>query len=136
VADVGEVSELMIDQGEPDTEHERVISERPGGRSRTLDAPGLNTSVERHNGKGTILPSFAEYKAQSISSGPGGGFLVPEVNSSQFFDRLRPQSVVLSSGPLTMNVNTESTLFAETRQQRHGGGVRGSGHNHWQRHRA
>lgn len=46
---------------------------------------------------GVIFPSFAEYKSQSIGSGPGGGLLVPEVNSSQFYGRLYPQSVFMSA---------------------------------------
>jgi HK97 family phage major capsid protein len=117
MANVGEVSKLMIDSGEPDTEHERIANERfsPEGKRRTsamlLRGENGGTPTREENHKGVILPSFAEYKSQSVASGPGGGYLVPEVNSRQFFDRLRPQSVVLSAGPREINVDTETTLL-------------------------
>ncbi len=57
------------------------------------------------------LPGAREFKAQSISSGDGGGYLVPEQNAEMFFDRLRPQAVVLAAGPLRYQMQTDRELI-------------------------
>jgi HK97 family phage major capsid protein len=54
------------------------------------------------------LPSGPEFKAQAISSEPGGGYLVPDQNADLFFDRLRPQSVVLAAGPVRYAMKTDA----------------------------
>ncbi len=59
----------------------------------------------------TILPSHREYKANAISSEPGGGYLVVEGNANRFFDRLRPASVVLQAGPVEMAMDQGDVLL-------------------------
>lgn len=51
-----------------------------------------------------VFPSMREYKAQAISSDPGGGYLVDAGVSGLFFDRLRPDSVVLAAGPMLVDI--------------------------------
>lgn len=46
----------------------------------------------------SIFPSMGEYRAQSIGNDPAGGYLVTD-HAGPFFDRLRPDSVVLQAGP-------------------------------------
>lgn len=54
-----------------------------------------------------IFPSMAEYKAMSVSNDPAGGFLV-QSDAGAFFDRLRPESVVLSAGPRIEPCNADA----------------------------
>lgn len=57
------------------------------------------------------LPGAREFKAQAISTDPGGGYIVPEQNADLFFDRLRPQSVVLAAGPLRYQMKTDREVI-------------------------
>ncbi len=58
----------------------------------------------------SIVPSMREYRAASINSDPGGGYLV---NSTigPFFDRLRPLSVVLAAEPRIEPCDSDSLLL-------------------------
>ena len=124
MANVGEASKLLLEYGEPDSEHERIARERfsPEGKRRTSAMLRRDNggAIHEENHKGVIFPSFTEYKSQSIANGPGGGLLVPEVNSSQFFYRLYPQSVFMSAGPRTMTVDTEATLLPKMERRQSG----------------
>lgn len=70
-----------------------------------IDAGGNTPAVDTR----AVFPSMAEYKAQGIAGESGGGYLVPDVNANVFYDRLRPETVVLSAGPTVMTVDTEGT---------------------------
>jgi len=108
MANVGEVSTLMLEMGEPETEHDRLLAERyPNGKSRTLELLSRSGSSSQREEK-LWLPSGSEYKAQSIGSDSGGGYLVPVTNLSGFFeDRLRPASAFLSANPRVVKMQTE-----------------------------
>jgi HK97 family phage major capsid protein len=53
------------------------------------------------------MREYLEQRAQLIGSEPGGGFLVDGGTSSQFFDRARARSVLLSAGPLIIETDSD-----------------------------
>jgi HK97 family phage major capsid protein len=102
-----------------------VTAIRSGSEKRDRDVAELKSRVDAmaFTGSGSSgfaggetrdalwLPGAREFKAQSISSGDGGGYLVPEQNADLFFDRLRPQSVVLAAGPLRYQMKTDREVI-------------------------
>jgi HK97 family phage major capsid protein len=82
-----------------------VRAQVEANRQKTLGATSSTLQDER-----CIFPSmreFLEQRAQLIGSEPGGGFLVDGGTSSQFFDRLRPRSVLLSAGPRIIETDSD-----------------------------
>lgn len=57
---------------------------------------------------GHFLPAPAEFKALGGSTDSGGGYLLPRPNGTEFFDRLRPESVVLASGVRQIQMESAS----------------------------
>jgi len=57
------------------------------------------------------MPTYSEYRAAEAralakGSGDAGGFLVPDDTACNWFDMLRVQSVVLSTGPVIVEANS------------------------------
>jgi len=110
MANVGEASKLLLEFGEPDTEHERIAHERfsPEGKRRTLAMLRLDQGGTSAREEKLWLPSMPEYKSLSIGNDPAGGYLVPPVNLPGFFDYgLRPASIFLSAGPRIVKTPTQ-----------------------------
>ncbi len=94
----GEIASIIADAEDSQAASERKLRRIFGDADRPAHG---------HDEK-LWLPSHTEYKAQSIGTDPAGGYLVPPINLSGFFqDRLRPASVVLSANPRVVKVPTE-----------------------------
>lgn len=73
---------------------------------------GGETSTEGSKAAPIRFPSLREYrdlesKAMSIGSDPGGGYLVMP-QSGPFFDRMRARNVVLSAGPIVVDMTSDA----------------------------
>jgi HK97 family phage major capsid protein len=88
--DIGLVGVAIGTQLALDAEAKRN-RERVFGRA---DDHGAQTEREWKS----IFPSMGEYKSQQTSTDPSGGYLVT-ADAGPFFDRLRPDSVILQAGP-------------------------------------
>lgn len=78
-------------------------------RHRKFGSPGAAPS-QSNRGVGH-LPSLLEYRAMSIDNQLLGGFLVSPQHSTQFYDRLRPESIMLSAGCQVVDMLSDSYVL-------------------------
>ena len=127
LAEGGEIGLILNQADEQDREQKRRF------RERFPDGLGGGWPDTRGQNKGVILPSFQEYKSQSIASGPGGGYLVPEVNAGlPVFRSPAPAVGRAVCWPARNQRRYRNHALAEDRQQRHGGRLRRGRDDHGQ----
>lgn len=69
--------------------------------------PGAGVKPSLYDGR-SHLPSMTEYKSMSIDNDLLGGFLVDTQRSTQFYDRLRPESIMLAAGCTVVDMASDS----------------------------
>jgi HK97 family phage major capsid protein len=88
---------------------ERATTYAPPETQRSAPASSATTPATPPDTRnGNFLPSLEEYRAMGTTIGSAGGFLVPSESAVRFFDRLRPESVVLSAGPIVLEMASDT----------------------------
>ncbi|MCC7181173.1 MAG: phage major capsid protein [Acidobacteria bacterium] len=85
--------------------------ERIGAIETVVNRMAAVGTVERSAPAGStwrsVIPSMVEYKTMQTGVDPSGGYLVT-ATLGPFFDRLRPESVVLAAGPMILPCDSDA----------------------------
>lgn len=76
-------------------------------RSGSMQAQGSDTGTRETR---AWLPSLTEYRSLGTSLDAAGGVLVPPDQAQQFFDMLRPETVVMASGVRVIQIKRDTVL--------------------------